>query len=395
MTDFYLKLPDCLEYCIDRLADKGFEAYVVGGCIRDLLVGRTPSDFDIATSARPDEIKQVFDKCIDTGEKYGTITVLVNDSAVEITTFRAESDYSDCRKPDNVIFLNNIEEDLSRRDFTVNAMAYNHSSRLIDPYGGRDDLTEKIIRCVGDPRERFSEDALRILRAYRFSSTLGFRIEENTERATVEKAGLLAKISAERIKAELDKILSSKKPSYISRIFENNILDCLDLTIANTDELSKLDDIPNFLPLRWTALVWIGGLSVKGITELLKFDNKTVSLMESYVNLLNLPPAKTGAQIKRQLALVHPDYYLDYLYAWEVLTQQRTGIAREYFLDLTEKNEPWEISMLAVDGNDLLGLGLKQGTEIGMMLEKLLELVIDNPSLNTRKDLLEFAKKYL
>ena len=205
-----ISIPSGAKYIIDKLYDNGFEAFVVGGCVRDSLMGNEPKDWDITTSASPIEVKNLFKKTVDTGIKHGTVTVLIEKIGYEVTTYRVDGEYKDSRHPEEVIFTKNLKEDLRRRDFTINAMAYNDKVGVVDEYKGMEDLHNKIIRCVGVPSERFDEDALRILRAIRFSAQLGFDIENNTKAAIKEYASTLKNISAERIKVEIDKTLMSK-----------------------------------------------------------------------------------------------------------------------------------------------------------------------------------------
>jgi len=204
------EIPQAQEFIINRLAQNGHKAYIVGGCVRDILLGKTPDDYDITTSATPQEIITLFEKTIPTGIKHGTVTVVVDGTAVEVTTFRTENGYTDNRRPDEVNFVSDIKEDLSRRDFTINAMAYNKQEGLIDLFDGRADLENKILRTVGNSEKRFKEDALRILRLFRFASVLGFQIEESTLHSAIENAHLLENVSRERIFTELKKAIKGE-----------------------------------------------------------------------------------------------------------------------------------------------------------------------------------------
>ena len=217
-----IKIPDHVEYILTKLEKNGYDAYIVGGCIRDTLLNKIPGDFDVTTNALPEEIEVVFNdkKTIDVGKKYGTIIVNIDKDDVEITTFRTEGDYVDGRRPEWVEFVSSIEKDLSRRDFTINAMAYNKKKGLVDPFNGVKDINERIIRCVGDPEERFHEDYLRILRAIRFSSVLDFQIEEDTFLAGKKYSKYVSKVSMERINKELVKILLCDTPSKGIRLLE-------------------------------------------------------------------------------------------------------------------------------------------------------------------------------
>ena len=215
-----IQIPDSVQFIIQTIEEAGFEAYAVGGCVRDSILGRMPNDWDITTSAKPEEVKKLFRHTVDTGIQHGTVTVLVKKECYEVTTYRIDGEYEDGRHPKQVNFTSLLSEDLRRRDFTINAMAYNEKSGLVDLFGGQDDLEKGIIRCVGDARERFTEDALRIMRAVRFSAQLGYEIEEKTAEAIKELAPTLARISVERIQVELVKLLVSNHPEYVLKLYE-------------------------------------------------------------------------------------------------------------------------------------------------------------------------------
>ena len=218
-----IQLPEKVKFIIDTLTDAGFEAYAVGGCVRDSILGRTPGDWDITTSAAPDQVKHLFTKTIDTGIQHGTVTVLEGKEGFEVTTYRIDGEYEDNRHPKEVMFTQNLIEDLKRRDFTINAMAYNETEGLIDAFGGIEDLGKKVIRCVGSPEDRFTEDALRMMRAVRFASQLGFTIEKHTKEAISKLSSNLAQISAERIQVELVKLLVSDHPEQMRTVYETGM----------------------------------------------------------------------------------------------------------------------------------------------------------------------------
>ena len=215
-----INLPENVKRIIDDLSNAGFEAYAVGGCVRDSILGRVPNDWDITTSAKPEDVKKVFKRTVDTGIKHGTVTVLMGRETYEVTTYRIDGEYEDSRHPKSVEFTANLKEDLLRRDFTINAMAYNDTDGLVDIFGGLEDIESKTIRCVGVAKERFTEDALRLLRAIRFAAQLGYRIEDETYKAIGELSDTLAKISAERIQAELNKILLSDNPAMLKTAYD-------------------------------------------------------------------------------------------------------------------------------------------------------------------------------
>ena len=218
-----IQIPEKAKYIIETIQNAGFEAYVVGGCVRDSILGRCPEDWDITTSARPEQVKALFRRTIDTGIQHGTVTVMLDKEGFEVTTYRVDGKYEDSRHPKEVTFTPNLEEDLKRRDFTINAMAYNETEGLIDIFGGLQDIEAKLIRCVGNPEERFGEDALRIMRAIRFSAQLGYEIHEDTEAAIRKLAPTLQKISAERIQVELTKLLISPHPDTLRDAYDMGV----------------------------------------------------------------------------------------------------------------------------------------------------------------------------
>ena len=290
-----IDIPADVRYIIEKLRTAGYEAYAVGGCVRDSLLGKIPKDWDITTSALPEEVKQIFTRTIDTGIKHGTVTVLLNGTGYEVTTYRIDGEYLDGRHPEEVSFTSKLDEDLKRRDFTINAFVYNEAEGVKDLFGGLDDLKNGIIRCVGDPIQRFGEDALRILRAVRFAAVLNFKIEKGTYEAAEKLAGNLSKVSAERIKAELEKTLASDNPDHIGILHDMGI----DRVILK--ELAGIKDMKPLLrslkrskaeaSVRWAVLCYYikrdsvhDTVSVKRILSGLKFDNKTSDKIILFLN---------------------------------------------------------------------------------------------------------------
>lgn len=237
-----IQMPDKVKEIIQTLVDHGYEAYAVGGCVRDSILGRTPGDWDITTSAKPEQVKQLFRRTIDTGIEHGTVTIMLDKDGFEVTTYRIDGEYEDNRHPKNVEFTSNLVEDLKRRDFTINAMAYNDKEGIVDKFRGLEDIERKIIRCVGNPDERFDEDALRILRAIRFAAQLDFAIETETEVAIEKKAKFLSNISAERIRVELEKLLMSKHPEKLIHAYK------LGITEIVLPEFDKMMNTPQNMP---------------------------------------------------------------------------------------------------------------------------------------------------
>ena len=248
MSNVNINIPQNVKLIIDTLEDAGYEAFAVGGCVRDALMGRVPNDWDITTSATPMQVKELFRRTIDTGIKHGTVTIMLGKEGYEVTTYRIDGDYMDGRHPDKVIFTNNLIEDLKRRDFTINAMAYNERVGIVDAFDGINDLENKIIRCVGEATERFTEDALRILRALRFSAQLDFNINEATAVAVKELGKNLSLISKERIQTELDKLITSNCPDRIKlvHLYGLNKFIFEGATSINEDRLSLYENISSF-----------------------------------------------------------------------------------------------------------------------------------------------------
>ncbi len=382
-----LFLPSDTEYIIETLQKNGHEAYAVGGCVRDMLNGDTPHDFDITTSAEPEAVISLFKKTVPTGIKHGTVTVIINGVPNEVTTYRTDGEYRDHRRPDSVIFVKSLREDLARRDFTVNAMAYNKRDGLKDFFGGKQDIQNRILRAVGEPERRFYEDALRILRLFRFSSVLGFNIEENTLKAALEYAPTLKSVSAERIYSELLKTLCGKNPAALKP-----------LTDISGLRFSGLTSDPDYgiLPLlgsadtKLFAFLYSGGADVTAALDFLRVPNKTKKAARDMLTLLNMPFPKTKPEIKEMLYLTSPvsvENYFDYKAAYG----ENCENARNMLSEIIENAEPYKISDLKIRGEDLKKLGIR-GRETGEMLEALRKYVIPDPTLNTKSRLLEEIK---
>lgn len=361
------------------LNNAGFEAYVVGGCVRDVLLNKNPQDYDIATSATPEEIISLFPRTIPTGIKHGTVTVLFdNNDKTEITTFRCEADYSDNRHPESVSFVKTIEEDLSRRDFTVNAMAFCHKKGLKDPFGGLSDLNEKTLRAVGDPNKRFTEDALRILRLFRFSAQLGFKIENNTLEQALKLSENLSKISRERIRDEFIKTLCSQNPVAIAPLIKTNCLAFLEIrnnhTIFDNLELLKADPIPRF-----AYYCFKNNLNAFEIAQNLRLSKAFARSSENICRLLKGEIPTNKAQIKQVLRVVPKSDFEIYL---QIVSKFKDiGKLTEYLKEIEIMNEPYSLSQLKINGDDLLKLGIKD-KQIKITLENLLTLVIERPEFN-------------
>lgn len=441
-----INIPKDVNYIINNFYKNGYEAYMVGGCVRDSLLGVEPKDYDITTSAKPEETISLFEKTIPTGLKHGTITVIINSTPYEVTTFRTEGTYLDNRRPSSVDFVTDIKEDLSRRDFTINALAYNENTGLIDYFNGVNDIKNKIIRCVGDADKRFKEDALRMLRAIRFSCQLTFDIEENTLKAIKDNYKLIENISFERIRDEICKILISPNASRgLELLKDTNLLELILPEINSLVDFSPkctnhnrnvfnhtlrvIDNTENDLLLRLSALfhdvgklntltsfnngLFYGfpGHSIEGaimskrILSKLRFDNNTIKIVSKLIEhhlVLNVDTMLTKYEVKKLLndvgknnisllfklqradinSLDNPKIFLDKVNYTEKLTNE-----------ILENNEPLTIKDLDISGEDLISnLGLKPGKIIGDTLNYILDKVLEDPNLNSKEILLNLAK---
>lgn len=407
-----IQIPEPVQLILNTLMEHGYEAYAVGGCIRDAVLGRTPNDWDITTSAKPEEVKRLFRKTIDTGIIHGTVTVMLRHTGYEVTTYRIDGEYEDGRHPKNVEFTGNLVEDLKRRDFTINAMAYNHIHGLVDAFDGIGDIRRRRIRCVGNPVDRFNEDALRILRAIRFAAGLDFEIEEDTRKAVRLLAGNLQKISKERIQAELEKLLMSNHPEKLRIAYETGvskvILPELDriMDMGTGDEIIKLlSNIEKNHYLRWTALLCMSDRKqCSGILRELKFDNKTIDVVSRIVEASKKDIPDTPSQIRRSIYEIGEDiyeYYLTFMkyftrYAISGKSKSRTeiGLWEERYKEIINKKQCVSMKMLHLNGRDLMDLGVPRGEKIGEELNWLFYQVLDNPELNDRDKLINIFKNH-
>lgn len=433
-----IQLPQKVQNIIGKIQAAGYEAYAVGGCIRDSILGKEPDDWDITTSAKPEAIKSLFNRTIDTGIQHGTVTVMVGKEGFEVTTYRIDGKYEDSRHPKEVTFTPDLAEDLKRRDFTVNAMAYNEKDGLIDIFGGIRDMECGIIRCVGNARERFSEDALRMMRAVRFSAQLGYAIEEETKTAIKELAYTLQNISAERIRTELVKLLVSKHPDFLRIAYEtgitgyvlpefdicmetrqNNPHHCYDvgehilhtLTYVEPDKILRLGmlfhDIgkPQTLSVDDDGITHNHGHALVGeemavkILRRLKFDNDTVGKVRKIVRCHDQKPNPDARSVRRSMnrigedifPLLFPVQYADIMAQSAYMREeklQRLEEVKAVYEEIIKKRECVSLKDLAVSGSDLIEIGMKPGKEIGDALHKLLEVVLENPECNNRDYLL-------
>lgn len=387
--------PKYVRQVLVALQSRGHLAYLVGGCVRDMILGVHPQDWDICTSALPQQVLEIFPKCITTGIRHGTVTVCVNSRMVEVTTFRSDGSYADHRHPEAVSFVGDLNADLSRRDFTMNAIALPPDGLVADPFGGVEDIKRGIIRCVGVPELRFEEDALRMFRALRFSARLGFEIEEETMRAIAVKAPLAAKLAPERVRDEVEKILLTHSPERISGVIELGLLDGYLLRRAREYTLfKKLDKLPRKALVRWCALCALllrydCISSAEDFLTHLRLDGRTIRCcMRAEIMLRGDKPA-TRAQWKRFLNKYGVDSVTCAAYCHELL---RAGSCVKELKAVLKSGECFSMKHLAVTGDDLLDLGL-EGREIGEMLRFLLDYVIEYPDNNRRELLLSLARR--
>lgn len=407
-----MRLPSDVEFILDKFYENSYEAFIVGGCVRDTLLSRPINDYDITTNALPEKIMELFEKTIPTGLKHGTITVLLNSEAYEITTYRIDGDYKDGRRPDNVIFVSNIKDDLARRDFTINALAYSPYFGFKDYFSGKDDLKNKIIRAVGDANTRFNEDGLRMLRAIRFSSQLNFSIETKTFDAIKNNAHLIQKISNERINIELVKILFSGNSSngflklnetgLLENIFPQHYKNYFDKKYF-IENISKTDNLNVFLPTKLiysicTCFKDINLDDFRYVLKKLRFDNNTISKSLSiFSNQNEYKNINSNKDLKIFISSVGKDLIIEF-FEYMLITDSNDKLIDLYnrTIKILENNEALSIKDLDISGSELIKeFGLKAGKEIGEILSYLLLEVLENPNLNNKDSLINLANSKL
>ncbi|MCR4806350.1 MAG: CCA tRNA nucleotidyltransferase [Lachnospiraceae bacterium] len=450
----HITLPDKVKLIIQKLTDEGYEAYAVGGCVRDSLLGKEPNDWDITTSASPLQVKSLFRRTIDTGIKHGTVTIMFGKEGYEVTTYRIDGEYEDGRHPKQVTFTKSLEEDLKRRDFTINAMAYNDKEGIVDLFDGLKDLDRGMIRAVGDPYERFNEDALRILRAVRFAAQLDYDIDKETLKAAADLCDNLKLISAERIRTELQKLLTSGHPDKVLTLYETGItkvilpefdlmmetgqntphhaynvgvhtVEAMKNSVAYDADLSP-DDIKI---LRLTLLLHDSGKPAartrdedgtdhfKGHADIseeiavsvmrrLKYDNDTLNKVKRLVKYHDHRKKLTEPRVRRMAVLISRDL----MPLWFIVRRcdicaQSTMARAEKLKDIEDckkiydkiidREDPLSVKELAVSGKDLLDLGLTSGPAVGKIINRMFEDVLDEPSHNDREWLLSRIDRYM
>ena len=428
-----IKLPKNVSLILNKFEEYGSIGYVVGGCVRDSILGKVPNDWDICTPLLPNVVKSIFAEyhTIDTGIKHGTVTVIIDEEAYEITTYRIDGVYSDGRHPDDVNFTDRLCDDLRRRDFTINAMAYNPKTGLVDEFGGINDLKYGIIRCVGSPYSRFKEDGLRILRAMRFASVLGFVIENETAEAMDRYRVLLKNISKERIMQEIIKMFSSSNPHNLARVLSlhelvlfsvfpclNNVLD---MSLSNDDiadcwnqTIHIIRNTPNDTIVRLAAL-FEDVTSVEKAEEILResrFDNNTIKAVMQLIERHELYHSLTGDIVKDgylMRVLLHEigtKQAFRLIFLWRSNIKAKTNIgkydrlcdvefAEMHITQAITENYCYTLKDLDISGDDLIELGFKPGKEVGETLNKLLQEVLKEPFKNKKNWLLNWARKEL
>jgi tRNA nucleotidyltransferase (CCA-adding enzyme) len=436
-------LPEKVKIILNTLLEHGYEGYAVGGCVRDSILGRTPQDWDITTSARPEQVKALFRHTIDTGIQHGTVTVLLEHEGFEVTTYRIDGEYEDARHPKEVSFTSDLYEDLRRRDFTINAMAYNEKDGLIDAFDGIGDLKKGIIRCVGCAEERFTEDALRMLRAVRFAAQLGFEMETETKAAIRALAPNIGKVSAERIQVELIKLLTSEHPEELRIAYKTGLtgvfLPEFDRMMETPQQnphhcysvgehtIAALQNSPADKVIRLTLLLHdvakplcrttdekgidhFYGHPVKGselsrvILRRLKFDNDTTDRVCRLVQWHDDTPKLEETTIRKAINRIGREQYpalftvkrADMLAQSTFRRAEKMAWLEDYqklYQKIMDEQQCISIKELAVNGSDLIADGMQPGKEIGEVLKQLLEMVLEDPAQNTRENLLELAHK--
>lgn len=404
-----INIPTDAQEILSTLEADGRQAYVVGGCVRDSLIGRTPGDWDITTSALPMQVKQLFRRTVDTGIKHGTVTVMMGDTGYEVTTYRIDGNYADGRHPDSVEFSANLRDDLKRRDFTINAMAYNNSDGLVDEFNGIGDLQAGIVRCVGDARERFTEDALRMMRAIRFSAQLGFIIDEDTYSAIGAMADTISKVSMERIHDELGKILMSDHPDYVKRLCDTRltqyVLPVMDSILTDrrcNSTLTLLMHAGNSPYLRYAALYNAADAdNANAELKALKLDNNTINTVTKIVRLSKTSIDETEPAVREAIHMYGRDFLpLLMRHQTSVIAakEETTGImmtaARKHvevinrlYEEIIKRGDCISIKDLDISGSDLMELGMS-GPRIGETLNSMLHIVMENPKLNDKETLI-------
>jgi len=444
--DIRIQVPKDVMFIIKHLEEAGYEAFAVGGCVRDTILGRNPQDWDITTSALPMQVKELFNRTIDTGLQHGTVTIMIGKTGYEVTTYRIDGEYTDSRHPEKVEFTSNLIEDLKRRDFTINAMAYNPDCGLVDAFDGIGDIERKVIKCVGNPEDRFTEDALRILRAVRFSAQLGFDVEESTKIAITKLSENLVHISKERIQAEFEKLITSDNPSKLKDAYElgitkwvfeefDSMMECEQRTpyhMYNVGEhtIKVMENVPKEHYIRWAALLHDvakpivrttdddgrdhfkkhakeGKVLATAIMKELRMDNKTIGIVSRLVEVHDYIQGRkmTEIAVRRSINKIGNDIYPMFLTLVEADSAGKSEYGKsigkeelEYYKTMykmiIERGDCYCTKMLDITGKELIEMGIEPGPKMGELFDYLLEEVMINPDLNRKEILKDKALKY-
>ena len=396
-----LILPEDVNTILKTLNEQGYEAYAVGGCVRDCILNRIPQDWDITTSAKPDEVKACFLHTYDTGIQHGTVTVVFNNQHYEITTYRIEGLYEDCRRPKEVFFTNNLKEDLLRRDFTMNAIAYHPKEGFQDPFLGMKDIKSKLIRGVGIASERFQEDALRMLRAIRFSAQLGFEIEFQTYSALCENIKLIEKISVERIKEETEKLILADFSEKTVLLWKTGLIVYMFPKWYEKIEQNENEIIQSFLKseknniLRWTLLIYcLGKEEAEKFLKYLKFDTKTLRIILSLVEALKIEILEEEYFVRKMLCKMGIEEF-KLLLKLKLSLEHKEDIQNinDMLFYILERKDCIFLKQLCINGEDLFCLGIEKGKKVGLILNSVLDFVHKNPDKNNKKDLIHYVKE--
>lgn len=417
MNKMYIEMPKDVEEIINKLTKAGFEAFAVGGCVRDTLLMRNPGDWDVTTSALPEQVKEIFPKTIDTGIQHGTVTVMKNKTGYEVTTYRIDGEYEDSRHPKSVEFTRNLTEDLKRRDFTINAMAYNHEAGIVDEFNGIEDLENRIIRCVGNPVHRFEEDALRMMRAVRFSAQLDFVIEQETFDAIVRLSDTIAKVSKERIQTELSKILVSNHPDYLMRLCDGGIMAVI---LPEVDEVLKsnkgkvvlraMAEAENILAVRYGILLSsVGEEKAIQILKKLRLDNHTVNTASKIVRYADTDVKPFETDVRKAMHEMGKEIFSLVYKAKTALVKAKekelgipmlgrlndiNKVCRMYDT-IIKRGDCIDIRDLALKGTDLIEHGIQPGAHMGEILDRLLMIVLEKPDVNNKEELIAIVENEL
>lgn len=434
-----ISIPAAVLNILKSINDAGYEAYIVGGCVRDFLLGKEPNDWDITTSAKPKEIKSIFKRTIDTGIQHGTVTVLMDGTGYEVTTYRLDGMYEDGRHPKEVTFTANLQEDLKRRDFTINAMAYHPTSGLVDIFEGQKDLERGIIRCVGNPVERFTEDALRMMRGIRFAAQLGYELEQETKSAICVMAKNLSLVSAERIQVEMTKLLQSNHPELFRLFYETGLTKYFMPEFDEAMETPQnhphhmygvgehiLHSLPYISPKKELRLAMLLHDMAKprmltvdedGVTHFyghpkessemaveilkrLKYDNVTISMVSGLAKYHDRKIEATQKAVRKALAEIGEQFfpalfevkYADIMAQSDYKRQEKLDklkALQEVYEEVISLEQCFQIKDLAVAGKDLIEAGVIPGKQMGELLQVMLQDVIENPEHNDKEYLLE------